>query len=114
MTWKTLTQLGTKAVPVKRRVEAAAVGPVAQVVVAGAASGLECESWKRAWLGVARGNKFPQLQEAFAEYGRVNLSSAAAIAFPVQDFDNWGTGFNMAWELDFWGRGRNGQGGWAR
>ncbi len=58
----------------------------------------------RARLGVARGNKFPQLQEAFAEYGRVNLSTATAIVFPVQDFDNWGTGFNAAWELDFWGR----------
>ena len=58
----------------------------------------------RVRLGVARGNKFPQLQKAFAAYGRVNLSSAVANVFPVQDFDNWGTGFNMAWELDFWGR----------
>jgi NodT family efflux transporter outer membrane factor (OMF) lipoprotein len=58
----------------------------------------------RARLGVARGNKLPQLQEAFAEYGRVNLSAQVANVFPVQDFDNWATGFNAAWELDFWGR----------
>lgn len=60
----------------------------------------------RARLGIARGNLLPQGQEAYGDYARVNTSTTVANVIPVDDFDNWGTGFNASWELDFWGRFR--------
>ncbi len=60
----------------------------------------------RARLAVARGNLFPQLQEAFGGFQRFNQSSTTANALPVLNFDNWDLGLSAAWELDFWGRFR--------
>jgi len=60
----------------------------------------------RARLNIARGNLWPQSQTAYGDYTRINLSSTLANSFQVADFDVWGTGFNAAWELDFWGRFR--------
>lgn len=52
----------------------------------------------RAQLGIASGQFFPQSQTANGSYKR----------FGVNDnfFDQWAFSFNLAWELDFWGRFR--------
>jgi outer membrane protein TolC len=52
----------------------------------------------RAGLGIARGDLFPQLQNAFGSYRREGISQSF--------FDQWSFGFSLAWELDFWGRFR--------
>lgn len=62
----------------------------------------------RARLGVAVGNLWPQQQQAYAEYTRNNISGTVANRqfTPQRFFDLWATGFNLSWELDFWGRYR--------
>jgi outer membrane protein TolC len=64
---------------------------------------------------VIAGNLFPQTQELFGDYSRIQRSQRTA-TFPqggslppgliVTNFDNWRLGGAMAWELDFWGRYR--------
>ncbi len=58
--------------------------------------------------GVSAGNLFPQVQQAFGSYDRVQVSETIANSPPVKNFDTWSSGFNLAWELDFWGRFRRG------
>jgi NodT family efflux transporter outer membrane factor (OMF) lipoprotein len=62
----------------------------------------------RAQLGITTGQLFPQNQNMTGDYGRNALSRAAAnhdnITKPF--FDQWNAGFNLNWELDFWGRFR--------
>src|SRR5262245_35378865 len=60
----------------------------------------------RATRDIAKGNLFPQLQEAFAEISHHGLSENVANPAPNRFFDNNAAGFNLAWELDFWGRFR--------
>jgi NodT family efflux transporter outer membrane factor (OMF) lipoprotein len=87
----------------------------------------------RAQQAVAVGNLFPQTQQATGQYNRVNLSRTTAnnpntfdILFaasptssaifstlpasllPTNFYSDWSAGFNMSWELDFWGRFRRG------
>ena len=52
----------------------------------------------RAIRGIAGGNFFPQQQNADGSYRR----SVSNLNF----FDSWDFGFNLSWELDFWGRYR--------
>ncbi len=52
----------------------------------------------RAQLGIANGEFFPQSQTANGEYKRLGIGNSF--------FDQWGFNFNLAWELDFWGRFR--------
>ena len=52
----------------------------------------------RAQLGITTGNIFPQLQQANGSYQR----RASGGDF----FDQWNLGFDLSWELDFWGRFR--------
>jgi len=64
----------------------------------------------RAQLGIAIGNIFPQQQEAFGSYRRQAISlnpptSGGGIGVD-RFFNQWALGFNLAWELDFWGRYR--------
>ena len=59
-------------------------------------------------LAIARGDIFPQMQGVSGGYSHQQLATAAIpIALPPgiipQSFDNWNLGFNLAWELDFWG-----------
>ncbi len=56
--------------------------------------------------GIAAGNLFPQIQQAFGSYDRVQVSSNIANSAPIKNFSQWDTGFNLSWELDFWGRFR--------
>ncbi|MCE5268393.1 MAG: efflux transporter outer membrane subunit [Planctomycetaceae bacterium] len=59
----------------------------------------------RALLGIARGEIFPQTQTATGGYQRVAVSQNTAqgpVANPF--FNQWNFGFNLAWEVDFWGR----------
>src|SRR5262245_42589069 len=76
----------------------------------------------RAQRAIAVGNLFPQSQQAFGQYSREGLSFNAvnnpgAIAgtlpagTPIPPllgnfYPDWQTGFNLSWELDFWGRYR--------
>jgi NodT family efflux transporter outer membrane factor (OMF) lipoprotein len=53
----------------------------------------------RAQLGITTGLIFPQAQSASAGYRR---TGGTAIGFG----DAWNLGFNLAWELDFWGQFR--------
>ena len=56
--------------------------------------------------GIAAGNLFPQVQQAFGSYNRVQVSRNIANSAPVKNFSQWDSGFNLSWELDFWGRFR--------
>jgi NodT family efflux transporter outer membrane factor (OMF) lipoprotein len=61
----------------------------------------------RAQRGIAVGELFPQQQNATGSYRRVAVSTTSSGPPPVpQFFDQWNAGFNLAWELDFWGRFR--------
>jgi NodT family efflux transporter outer membrane factor (OMF) lipoprotein len=61
----------------------------------------------RAQLAVARGSLFPQQQNAFGSYQREATSRNSGGFSPSnQFFDQWNGGFNLSWELDFWGRFR--------
>ena len=76
----------------------------------------------RAQQAIAAGSLFPQTQEATGSYSRVNLSrnefnNPSAFSdlnhtpippgFPIGNFySDWNAGFNLSWELDFWGRYR--------
>lgn len=60
----------------------------------------------RARLAIARGSLFPQTQEAFGSFAHTQLSQTTAKSVKAAYFDNWNTGFNASWELDFWGRFR--------
>ncbi len=63
---------------------------------------------ERAALAIAYGNLFPQTQQAVGGYQRGAISTLAANQqfLPERFFDNFDLGFNLAWELDFWGRFR--------
>jgi len=61
----------------------------------------------RALRDFAVGNLFPQTQEAAGAYSRIKLSEEQAGGKPPEVwFSDWNTGFNLSWELDFWGRFR--------
>ena len=76
----------------------------------------------RAQQAIAAGNFFPQTQQATGQYSRVGLShntfnnpsvfsrlSPGALPpnLPIGNFySDWSAGFNLSWELDFWGRFR--------
>jgi NodT family efflux transporter outer membrane factor (OMF) lipoprotein len=81
----------------------------------------------RAQWAIAAGTLFPQTQQAIGHYSRVGLSKNAANnptsinpllsklpgggllpseSIPVNFFSDWQVGFNLSWELDFWGRFR--------
>ncbi|MCG8584115.1 MAG: efflux transporter outer membrane subunit [Pirellulales bacterium] len=77
---------------------------------------LEEAGWRvlesRAMRGIAIGEWFPQQQRLVGEYRRTQLSRNNLASRPVleslvpREFDNWATGFDAAWELDFWGKFR--------
>jgi NodT family efflux transporter outer membrane factor (OMF) lipoprotein len=62
----------------------------------------------RARRAIACGNLLPQTQQAFADYDRkaISLNVPNRDFLGLRMFDNFQTGFNLSWELDFWGRFR--------
>jgi NodT family efflux transporter outer membrane factor (OMF) lipoprotein len=66
----------------------------------------------RAQLGIVRGEFFPQVQNLTGSYTRFARSKKTAPAQATggfigpRFFDQWDYGFNLNWELDFWGRFR--------
>ncbi len=62
----------------------------------------------RSQLGIAIGNIFPQQQYLSGEFSRNALSRETANGqfITKQFFSQWDYGFNLSWELDFWGRFR--------
>jgi NodT family efflux transporter outer membrane factor (OMF) lipoprotein len=62
----------------------------------------------RAAAAIARGYLFPQQQNAAAGFSQNALSKSTANSSFLQEqfFPQWDAGFNLAWELDFWGRFR--------
>jgi NodT family efflux transporter outer membrane factor (OMF) lipoprotein len=76
----------------------------------------------RAQQAIAAGNIFPQTQQADGQYSRVGLSHTTfnnpAAFTPLRPpgtappplvgnfYSEWTAGFNLSWELDFWGRFR--------
>jgi NodT family efflux transporter outer membrane factor (OMF) lipoprotein len=60
----------------------------------------------RALRNIAAGNLFPQTQQAFADWSHNATSGKVANPLPNRFFDDSTAGFNLAWEIDFWGRFR--------
>ena len=59
----------------------------------------------RAQLGIAGSTLYPQLQQLSGEVLRVGKEQSRG---PDSTFTAYGAGFQIAWELDFWGRFRRG------
>ena len=53
-----------------------------------------------------RGNLFPQTQTASGSYDRVAVAVVPNTIGATRFFDQWNYGFNLNWELDFWGQFR--------
>ncbi|MBX3411611.1 MAG: efflux transporter outer membrane subunit [Pirellulales bacterium] len=62
----------------------------------------------RALRNIAVGEFFPQQQDMFGGYSRNAISKSVANSSFIPDrfYGQWEGGFNLAWELDFWGRYR--------
>ena len=66
----------------------------------------------KAQSAIAVGAFFPQQQEVFGQYRRRQISKTAVESRPLiatevpRAYDRWSTGFDAAWELDFWGKFR--------
>lgn len=62
----------------------------------------------RAELGIAAGLLFPQQQDAVGSYSRraASLGSTSVPVFGSRYSSLWTGAFNLAWEIDFWGRFR--------
>ena len=63
----------------------------------------------RAQLGIAKGNLYPQVQQARggATYNKISKNTANT-NFGDLNYWDFDAGFDAAWELDFWGRFRRG------
>jgi NodT family efflux transporter outer membrane factor (OMF) lipoprotein len=60
----------------------------------------------RASRAIAAGSLFPQVQQSFGDYTRIQESKTIALPPPIRAFDQWDVGFNATWEIDVWGRFR--------
>jgi NodT family efflux transporter outer membrane factor (OMF) lipoprotein len=58
----------------------------------------------RATRAIAVGTLFPQQQSAGGSYTRTQVSGNLANTPPQRFFDTWASGFNLGWEIDFWGK----------
>jgi len=62
----------------------------------------------RAFRGVAAADFFPQVQSAFFDYSRQNLSANNAFVPPNRYFNAHSIGLEAVWEVDVWGKFRRG------
>jgi len=60
----------------------------------------------RASLAIAKGAMYPQTQDATGSYARLAIPADELIPGVPKFTDQWNFGFNLAWELDFWGQFR--------
>jgi NodT family efflux transporter outer membrane factor (OMF) lipoprotein len=60
----------------------------------------------RAQRGIVLGNQFPQVQEAAGSYRFNKASNQTVNGANDQWFQHAEAGFNISWEIDFWGRYR--------
>jgi NodT family efflux transporter outer membrane factor (OMF) lipoprotein len=58
--------------------------------------------------GIAIGTLFPQTQNAVGGYRRTVTSENAVVTTPQRSFDDIIAGFDVAWEVDVWGKFRRG------
>lgn len=58
--------------------------------------------------GIAIGTIFPQTQNAVGGYRRIVTSENVVVPSPDRSFDEFLLGFDVAWELDLWGKFRRG------
>ena len=58
--------------------------------------------------GIAIGTLFPQTQNAVGGYRRSVASENVVVVPPQRDFNQFLAGFDVAWELDLWGKFRRG------
>jgi NodT family efflux transporter outer membrane factor (OMF) lipoprotein len=58
----------------------------------------------RAQRAIAAGALFPQQQTASGAFTHTQVSRNLANVPPHRFFDTWATGFNLSWEIDFWGK----------
>ncbi len=61
---------------------------------------------ERAQLAIAQGNLFPQSQGASGSYDWTAVAVAPGTVGATRFYDSWNYGFNLQWELDFWGQFR--------
>jgi NodT family efflux transporter outer membrane factor (OMF) lipoprotein len=59
----------------------------------------------RAQRNIAIGNLFPQTQTAQANYVHAQISKNLGLPI-ASPFNVWADGFNLSWEIDFWGQYR--------
>ena len=61
-----------------------------------------------AQLAILRGDFFPQTQNVTGDYTRNAISRETANGRNItqQFYSEWNLGFNLSWELDFWGQFR--------
>ena len=63
----------------------------------------------RALLGIATGSQYPQVQRATGSWARVdNWPTEGDNSGDRSGFNSYNAGFDVGWELDFWGRWRRG------
>jgi NodT family efflux transporter outer membrane factor (OMF) lipoprotein len=60
----------------------------------------------RAVLGIAGSGRYPQLQRATGSAAYVKEEQSGGTAPSDQSFNSYQAGFELGWELDFWGRFR--------
>jgi NodT family efflux transporter outer membrane factor (OMF) lipoprotein len=53
---------------------------------------------------IAVGQLFPQSQTANGAYQHIQVSQNLANVPPVVNYNDWATGLNASWEIDFWGK----------
>lgn len=58
----------------------------------------------RAQLGIAQSGRFPQVQQASADALYVSRRQSGGVNPQNRDFRQYDAGFDVGWELDFWGR----------
>ena len=58
--------------------------------------------------GIAIGTLFPQIQDAVGGYRRTVASENVVVVPPERSFNQFLAGFDVGWELDFWGKFRRG------
>src|SRR5262249_37879899 len=58
----------------------------------------------RAQRAIAAGGLFPQQQTATGDFTHTQVSRNLANVPLHRFFDTWTTGFNLSWEIDFWGK----------